>query len=583
MYGTMCIVEFPADPFGLVEGVRAYSIAAINEFYAQQPNLQLLLPAPAEEARADRIETRRMMYLPAKYAPLLLDAKGYTAQEVWARLIPALEMDQKLEECQILVDWLRVAITAVPDEQEAGGQLLIRSPLTNAGELLVPMADRELLEHRQRIINHDLPGRHRMEHGLEGSILQLANAVANNTRDAHEARLAHEEERGRDKLPSQCFPLIDELMRYCNVNDEAQLPDLWQALASSTKKQDLSILQDKVTKYAVGPYRYGSATPIVSPQTLQHILALTFSSASTDDFKTGLQPFIVMDGTEEHRANNMEIAQVYGLLMEGSTSLSYSDLEVLRSKETRTLPVSFYDLEKCLGMFGNLAAVVLGDLHPLMVAYRPFWNRLTTHGSLRDKLYVLIDQRLYLKPVHVMRRVQLKFTAWFEAVKTSTVPSTPNFLEIWDDILEDKLLLPYLPYNLHVMAHGKLPQGGSSVGPTLSTNSTTSSFTMTAAGSATATPSVKESGDTVKPRPAWQRSEAVDAEIQALLPAGRQIKQLIGDSEPPTNDTGTTMCLSYHVRGGCWSTCRRKEDHRPQAAGKKERLKNYMRARAAQL
>ena len=202
MYGTMCIVEFPADPFGFVEGVRAYSIAAINEFYAQQPNLQLLLPAPAEEARADRIETRRMMYLPAKYAPLLLDAKGYTAQEVWARLIPALEMDQKLEECQILVDWLRVAITAVPDEQEAGGQLLIRSPLTNAGELFVPMADRELLEQRQRIISHDLPGRHRMEHGLEGSILQLANAVANNTRDAHEARLAREEERGRDKLPS---------------------------------------------------------------------------------------------------------------------------------------------------------------------------------------------------------------------------------------------------------------------------------------------------------------------------------------------------------------------------------------------
>ena len=147
----------------------------------------------------------------------------------------------------------------------------------------------------------------------------------------------------------------------------------------------------------------------------------------------------------------MDIAQVYGLLVEGSASHSYNDLKLLRGKETRTLPVSFYNLKKCLGMLGNLAAVVLGDLHPLMVAYHPFWNHLATHGSLRDKLYILIDQRHYLKPMHIMRHVQLKFTAWFEAIEMSTMPSTSNFLEIWDDIIEDKLLLPYLPHKLHVM------------------------------------------------------------------------------------------------------------------------------------
>ena len=62
------------------------------------------------------------------YVPLFLEAKGYTAQEVWNRLIPTLELDQKLEECQVLVDWLRVALTAVTEGQDAEGQVLIRSP-----------------------------------------------------------------------------------------------------------------------------------------------------------------------------------------------------------------------------------------------------------------------------------------------------------------------------------------------------------------------------------------------------------------------------------------------------------------------
>ena len=53
----------------------------------------------------------------------------------------------------------------------------------------------------------------------------------------------------------------------------------------------------------------------------------------------------------------------------------------------------------------------------------------------------------------------------------------------------------------------------------------------------------------------------VNTSVQALMPAGCKVKVLIGNSVPLKNDQGATMCLSYRVRGGCWSTCQQKSDH----------------------
>ncbi len=45
------------------------------------------------------------------------------------------------------------------------------------------------------------------------------------------------------------------------------------------------------------------------------------------------------------------------------------------------------------------------------------------------------------------------------------------------------------------------------------------------------------------------------------------------------NDDGAPMCLSYHLRDGCWTNCKRLHDHRLQSDGEKTRLHAFLRSR----
>ncbi len=49
--------------------------------------------------------------------------------------------------------------------------------------------------------------------------------------------------------------------------------------------------------------------------------------------------------------------------------------------------------------------------------------------------------------------------------------------------------------------------------------------------------------------------------IVALDKPGVKIWDLIGTNLPPKMNDGTEMCLSYHLRKGCWSNCRRASHH----------------------
>ena len=154
--------------------------------------------------------------------------------------------------------------------------------------------------------------------------------VAGNTHDTQEARLTCKEEKSQDKLLSQHWmALINKLFEYCNITLEMHLPSLWLALAKLNKKQDLSIMQDEVTTNTGSPNHFSQMAPIISPQLAQDLISLTFAVPLTDNIKMGLQPFMVSDGTEEHHANNMEVACDYRFLAEGMVRICNEPLTTL--------------------------------------------------------------------------------------------------------------------------------------------------------------------------------------------------------------------------------------------------------------
>ena len=90
----------------------------------------------------------------------------------------------------------------------------------------------------------------------------------------------------------------------------------------------------------------------------------------TDDVKVGLNPFAIINGSEDHCTNNIEISCTDGLLSDWLVSIMYANLETLKVKELYSLPIMYHNLEKCLGMYDNLLGVTLEEQHMLCKTYQ---------------------------------------------------------------------------------------------------------------------------------------------------------------------------------------------------------------------
>jgi len=64
------------------------------------------------------------------------------------------------------------------------------------------------------------------------------------------------------------------------------------------------------------------------------------------------------------------VARLYGLLTMRNVSCTLSDSETLVAKEVKSVPVTYWELEIMLGMFGNLLIVLLGTTHTVVIAYK---------------------------------------------------------------------------------------------------------------------------------------------------------------------------------------------------------------------
>ena len=70
----------------------------------------------------EMIQTRNLMYVPAKYTPLFLNSRGESPCVAWDTLMPLLTQDNCLVDCQVLLNWLQVSLTLVAPTANAANQ-----------------------------------------------------------------------------------------------------------------------------------------------------------------------------------------------------------------------------------------------------------------------------------------------------------------------------------------------------------------------------------------------------------------------------------------------------------------------------
>jgi hypothetical protein len=414
--GQVIIVNLPDNAFHVVAHVRAKSNDYIVQ-HLEDLGAYGLDPVIAAEPDSTVINTRAMMYLPPHYASLLLNPSGYTLQQTWDILYPALVEANDLDRCAPLIKWLRIVSMGVELPNLEQGS----TPAVTA--LQVPLADGDLIHHRTRLLQQVLPGLYQPADTLERAITQIAVAVAQNTNDNRQACAEKVARSASPKLPSEKFTAtIGILQDFLLTPNEADLPALWHHWANCTKRQEFNVLSEQLHAYTRSQDAFGSCAPIASVKLVQDLLSFTFIGESSDDIKTGLQPFVIADGSSEHCQANLDLAPTYGLLNAGEQSLMLVDLEALKAKEVQAIPLTYFEFERNLSMFGNLLRTVLRTRHVLTKKYREFWVLLSQ--GYRLELQHIIDNKHYIKPAHILRSLQLICFNWFFHLMCKTNPSS---------------------------------------------------------------------------------------------------------------------------------------------------------------
>jgi len=135
------------------------------------------------------------------------------------------------------------------------------------------------------------------------------------------------------------------------------------------------------------------------------------------------------------------------MIAEQDVGMTYLDLANLKlPKELRSHPTNYFEFEKSLGTFGNLIGAILGDRHPLTVAYREFCD--TFNAKYKEQIHFELDTRKVIKPVHLLHSIQLVVFKWFQAKKFRCTPANPPFTDILDRISLHMYTNPVRPPDL---------------------------------------------------------------------------------------------------------------------------------------
>jgi hypothetical protein len=175
-----------------------------------------------------------------------------------------------------------------------------------------------------------------------------------------------------------------------------------------------------------------------------------------------------------------------------------------------------------------------------------------------------------LLPALIQQWTQLRFSYWVERQRHSLNNiAPPGFHELWMHITLQSDWQSALP-DRYLAALPEINAGGPAIRPPPGR----SPIPLTHDGAPPAVPPAARPGS---------ESERCTPYLNAFAvyrATGTRVRDVIRDARQnghalPQNDAGSDMCVSYHVKGICGTTCGRRADRVTHMAGKTTRLKAW--------
>jgi hypothetical protein len=521
--------------------------------FAALPTDRQLAAAAVGAANTADVTTRMAMYVPPRYAALVLVAvslPNFTPRALWEIVVRPLRADNLEASCASFVDWCRAA---------ASHGVGAANPLRQLAPPVLVHPDAVLTGHRSNLLRADLP----LRFGLAADLGQVVQAIGGLRTD----QAAHNAERTRraeaEKLPSKRWGIqLSQLLSFCNVEFEENLPPVWKSMAQDGVKLDRSTIQYHLNSRTRGPNSFSSRAPTCSPDLAKELGNLNFAAASSDLVEMGISIFVISHPDQASEALASEMAGHYDGQMNGTAGLSLQDSITLKAAQRLQLPTSFLQLSWIIQSYHTLLQVVMGDHHRVVAALAEFLLRWQTMDrTLND----FVNANPLKNSSAIMRSIQLLVHFWAEEQSKFSEPvAAPNFVDILQRIALHAWIPPSMP---NTFRPPPAPRPPSLPAPRNSTPPR-SPFV----------PSPTRPADLLYFKvPAHSLDSKVKVRARFDVPA-----HIRAHGTPPLNDAGGSMCLSFHVRGSCRHDCDRasavgaKDDHKRHSESETQRLVAFL-------
>ena len=568
-------VMLDVEVFGaLPAAVRVLKTIAVRVAMENNPTMDnfppvsdLVLPENYDEVR-----TRYAMCVPPKYVNVLM-GRRLTPREGFLEIERAVRENNDEEAMQPLLDWLRIAVT------RGGVETTANSRVTLTHSPGVPMVTPELADKLQRLVRGDLPAWQKETPTPQGVILPAASAQQMQLEQLLLAQLLKQQGPGinedAEKPPSAHFKgTINLLLRLTNRTEEKELPEIYHRWANSNKKEFRAVLQEVFDQNAV---RLGLPEPVATADLAMTISTLRFASADEDDLEQGLQPFAVSYHSQKTLAEQSALNSLHDLLYLGTPQLT--DLWAMKAANKLWIPTKLSQLVRTLKSFAVVLATVIGTEALLYQCYKAQIVDAFDEVSPTLETYA---ERHPGQPVYaqIVRWLQLRFNEyWRQAQRNVGGPgNVPDFTTLYTAIKFKNWLPPEIPF-MYLRESEPMWVGGQIPTSTRGGGALASVGGPATSGSGVA---VQTIGDGKRSAPKSIKNEEVPDTIRGLSANIGKIQkflEVMGDGQPPQipkNNKGQEMCLSWYLKGNCYSTCQRKDSHAKLNPAEEKRLSDFI-------